>query len=439
MRLTSNINRAKSGERGFSYIMTAVCASVLLGMLGLAMDLGRMYVVRTELQAFTDNAAVAAVYQLDQTLAGIERARVITQTGPGLTPNRYDFNTQTIPADRVNTAFSTISTGGWEASPASGAGRNFIRVFTFADVPVYMIRVLQALTGGSINTEMRVSAVSFAGLAQVPVGPNADPFSPDAVTNMDPAAAAADPTFNFGFRTDADVLGDPLLYTLKWVPQGLRCNFLPPNPDTNGPPTTMCPVAADEAAARTMAPSRGYCSGDYFNRYQPNDGTYAYSNAEADRGYIDMGQGTGTRSLGEAIVNNDYDAPDPVDISVGAEIQVVGGNRGNPVQGFMDTRFAQDTDRTSTTYAAYLAAGTGNGRRMLTVPINNWSTNRIMGYATFFMPIRPCGTTNSDPCCAEYVGRSAVIGGIYMPPGGNAGTLYAVKLFSGEVESVNVN
>src|SRR5688572_3570735 len=109
-------------------------------MLGLVMDLGRMYVVRTELQSFADNAAITAAYELDQTMAGVERARAVSKTGPGSTSNEYDFHTQVLPVDRISTAFSHISTVGWETNPGSASGVNFVRVHTYANVPVYMIR-----------------------------------------------------------------------------------------------------------------------------------------------------------------------------------------------------------------------------------------------------------------------------------------------------------
>ena len=48
-------------------IVTCIAMTVLLGFAALGVDLGRMYVIQTELQAFTDAAAVSAAMELDGT------------------------------------------------------------------------------------------------------------------------------------------------------------------------------------------------------------------------------------------------------------------------------------------------------------------------------------------------------------------------------------
>src|SRR5260370_2947466 len=47
-------------RKGFTLIATGVCITSLLGMLGLALDLGRVYITKNETQSFTDTAAIAA-------------------------------------------------------------------------------------------------------------------------------------------------------------------------------------------------------------------------------------------------------------------------------------------------------------------------------------------------------------------------------------------
>src|SRR5579871_3010414 len=61
--------------RGFVLIAMSVSMLLLLAVLGLAFDLGRIYIARNEAQIFTDAAAMAAAAKLDGTDAGIKRAR----------------------------------------------------------------------------------------------------------------------------------------------------------------------------------------------------------------------------------------------------------------------------------------------------------------------------------------------------------------------------
>ena len=56
-------------------IAMSVCMFLLLAVIGLAFDLGRVYIARNEAQIFTDAASMAAAQQLDGTAAGLDRAR----------------------------------------------------------------------------------------------------------------------------------------------------------------------------------------------------------------------------------------------------------------------------------------------------------------------------------------------------------------------------
>ncbi len=60
-----NTSTGTQSERGFSLIMIAVSSVVMFGMLGLTTDLGRVYIVKNELQAFVDASSVAAALQLN--------------------------------------------------------------------------------------------------------------------------------------------------------------------------------------------------------------------------------------------------------------------------------------------------------------------------------------------------------------------------------------
>lgn len=132
-----------------------------------------------------------------------------------------------------------------------------------------------------------------------------------------------------------------------------------------------------------------------------------------------MGQGNGNSGLRDTIVNNTYSLPSP--LVIGSTIDEVSGEKS--VTGSIDQRFDQDTDLTAANYAAYK----GNGRRLLTMAVNDGgSPAKVAGFGEFFLQPSPCGDEkNTTPCCAEYVG-AAVTGSVHQGAG-NPG-IYAVQL-----------
>ena len=77
-------------RRRRGYILVALCLSLsfLLGVSGLALDIGRMYVTKNEAQAYVDSAALAAARQLDGTAAGLTRAT----TAAGSDTDKWRFD-----------------------------------------------------------------------------------------------------------------------------------------------------------------------------------------------------------------------------------------------------------------------------------------------------------------------------------------------------------
>jgi len=67
--------RRNSNEKGFVLIAMSVAMTLMLAVMGLAFDFGRIYIARNEAQVFTDAAAMAAASKLDGTDAGLDRAR----------------------------------------------------------------------------------------------------------------------------------------------------------------------------------------------------------------------------------------------------------------------------------------------------------------------------------------------------------------------------
>lgn len=84
----------KSRQQGAVAIIVAICLVVLIGMLGLVLDLGHLYVTKTELQNAADAAALSGAKELDGKLTGINRA--ITRATEAAGKNKYNLHATTL-------------------------------------------------------------------------------------------------------------------------------------------------------------------------------------------------------------------------------------------------------------------------------------------------------------------------------------------------------
>ena len=106
---------------GFILIAMSVCMFLLLAVIGMAFDLGRVYIARNEAQIFTDAASMAAAKQLDGTAAGLARA----QAAVSALPNRWNLGTQDFSG--VVTEFSADGKR-WDAQPKDLKELHYARV-----------------------------------------------------------------------------------------------------------------------------------------------------------------------------------------------------------------------------------------------------------------------------------------------------------------------
>jgi len=83
---------------------------LLLAVIGMAFDLGRVYIAKNEAQVFTDAASMAAAGHLDGTPEGLARARAAVAA----LPNRWNLGTRDFQGVVVD--FSADSEH-WEQEP----------------------------------------------------------------------------------------------------------------------------------------------------------------------------------------------------------------------------------------------------------------------------------------------------------------------------------
>src|SRR5437868_15460795 len=120
--------KRRRGEHGFSLVLLTVSLTVMIGLLGLAFDAGRMFICKNELQAFVDASALAAVSHLDATQTGVQTANSMATAGPdGSTlPNGYNFGTTTIST--VTNTYATSFGGTYDSyATANSGGTNTYR------------------------------------------------------------------------------------------------------------------------------------------------------------------------------------------------------------------------------------------------------------------------------------------------------------------------
>jgi hypothetical protein len=363
----------KQSERGFSLIMIAVSSVVMFGMLGLTTDLGRVYIVKNELQAFVDASSVAASLQLNGTQAGLTAADAAAANGPvgpAGTYNGWDFDAIKVPTPTVS--YSTTYGGSYYSSSSGSVdpASRFVQVKATANSPIYFLPIIPG-----IGNSLAVSALATAGLSSrnsLPAG--AAPFSPDAHN-----ATSA----NFGFTKGQ-------LYTLRMTPPG------------HGGATC------------------------------PGDAGWTDPNPPQDRGYINLGQGNSNTGVGDVLDNNTAYG---LNITPKIDIPWVPGQK--DVGPFVQTRFYQDTNTNQTeTYAQYMSDGNGNGRRILIVPVNDPVQSSIdgaayiIGFAAFFLQNDFTSVYgNVDPLCGEYIGPATLNSMQPGPTPSSPGTYYVAQLF----------
>jgi len=380
-------------KRGIVLIVLAAAAAAILGAAGLALDLGRFYVVKAELQNFTDAASISAAHQLDGTSAGMDAARNEAATDA----NRWAFGTQTVSEYTVS--FAQDADGPWAETPGSAEDYRYVRVVADANPNNTFAQVLPGVGATTL-----VRATSVAGQVLVTaLGDGVLPYSPDA---HDPT----DATGNYGF-----LLGRS--YTLRWD-----------NKTGGNAPAGSFKTSIDGVELVG-------CDADMSTAgFQPGE------TSNSQRGYIDLADldpitGGGGASLIKNIIWSKVSFEkqiEPYNYWVTPEP----GEKQTTLSALQD-RVDSDTDPTSARFftTAQTAPGVpsaevmksvyrdsttyrvgdtrppdGNGRRIVTVPVNDpMSSGVVIGFAGFLLPPEPCaqvrvGNKKYYPCCGEYVG-----------------------------------
>jgi hypothetical protein len=386
-----NANRRARGRRGFVLITMAATSIAMLGAMGLAVDLGRVFIVKNEAQAYADAEALSAALQLDGTSTGITNAiNAVTSSSNTFnfsSTDKWNFNTcseLTSTAACTSTTptveFATASTGAtWYTTAAAitGAGISLssidtTRVTTSVSVPLYFLPVV--MTTKVFTTNVKGQAVA-GQVAITNMTQGLAPFTAVATSTTGP---------NFGLTPGS-------LYDIQW-PQfnGNRKNC------SNGQPDNcfVQPTCTDESNAAKQEVVNAWSSS--------TNGYWGSNSASTISSYI-----LGTQQLAAVAVGADL-TPD-----------LSPGNKASTAKA-LDDRVNSDPVNYGNDYSTYASTSGHNGRRLIVVPMvlpathGNSSTNIVQGYGEFFLQSDTSSSGGSsgyykavngnDPYCAVYVG-----------------------------------
>lgn len=364
-------------QRGAILFIVAACLVVLLGFMGLAIDLGHAYNNRSQLQNMADACALAGATALNGTSEGIQEATDRARDSLSRLSNRKEFNTTTVALSEGDISFSDTLNGTYIGKTAAQAVASTIR-YVRVVIPTQQSEVVFAKLIPGIPSVVDVSAEAVAGqFPQTRTCNGLGPFSPSRrdIPPFTPGGTGTDP--NFGF-----IVGT--YYTLRQ------------------PGTGNLNQAQDICADRGINGTTGN-----FGLADP------------------AGCGTNTPCYRDTIVNGSTGNC----VELGNDLPTVTGNKGINVQNGLQDRFAQDciqygagNNEPAYPWESYKAAtialessdtpptNCGLWRRVIPVAVNDGTipngqgTYNVQGMACFYMPFPPRAQPPSSNICLVFVG-----------------------------------
>jgi Flp pilus assembly protein TadG len=375
--------------------LAVILVPVVFGMMGFAIDLGRLYLVRGELNHAAAAAAMASASQLIGTSASLDNATALAQQTIAL--NKYNFGSLTLGQDTGNLTstiadpayFATVA-GATDPNGASADGTTarHVQISVTADAPLLFWSLLSL----GVSRKTPIAARALAGVsAPLCTACGIEPFAVAAIDTSDQA--------NFGY---GDPAGDPH-YTFYY-----NCTGTAPPPLPN---------------SGLLAPYT------IINRYDAGNATVPDESDQLFRiGATGLMSSTTPNPSGSRVPLGCVGIGDPLEVvwnspTFIAVPQGCGGTPLAPVAGAALCGLFSRVDNTTlpaacttavTDYSALAAAAGidtdpgaaqdlysayhGNGRRVITVPVvdalavNSAAPMTVLGFRQFLVQPNPDGT-----------------------------------------------
>ncbi|MDP3743089.1 MAG: pilus assembly protein TadG-related protein [Methylotenera sp.] len=248
--------QATQHQRGAVAIIVALCLVVLVGMLGLVLDLGHLYVAKTELQNAADAAALSGAKELDGTVTGVNSA--VTRATEAADKNKYDLNSTKVSITSTDIEFSYSPDGPWvdlAAAQASPDDKTFLKVDT--GLQSFNTWFIHALPGAT--SVMQTFGMAVAGKFSVDITPIAICELPDPGT-----------THELGYErgvsykvSDANPVGPGTLY---WIDPESAAPGVCPVTNTNAGRPYVCAgkIGFTPIVGQTVNTNSGNSLGPFF-------------------------------------------------------------------------------------------------------------------------------------------------------------------------------
>lgn len=325
----SGHNGSSPGEqqKGAVLVLVALAGAVLIGFLGVVMDLGHLFVTKTELQNAMDSCALAAARELKQDAQAIQRAVAAGVTAGNR--NRIDFQADAAGVTAEDIWFSarlsdnstSFPFGYLDSGAADPATARYVMCArTTEDIPTWFMQVLKGFLG------MPPDASQVGALATATMAPSqttcAIPIGVCMQSNTEPYFGLGPGKWYSGkFGTGT---GESLTGSYNWInfPDESGANDIKTNLAGDG----VCNLAEKGEKVGKQGQTVGV-SDAWNSRFGVYKGGYDEASAPPDQtGFAynattwPAGQDAYSHFLGQQAINAPYPADDPAGLGGGYKL-----------------------------------------------------------------------------------------------------------------------
>lgn len=423
---------ARAAQRGAYAVMTAISLVAVLGVAGLALDLGRLFVNKSELQSAADACALAAAAELSCPATAATCLLNAQAAGTfAARQNRSDFQRTTVTVAAADVMFSSTLTGAYAGAGAADPSSSYARCVARSAGLTPWVMGLLGLGDSTVTAQAVASNVpgrSICPNAPIGVCPKSGGGS-YAVGDWVVANATANNNGATSLGNAKGSYGTAVKGTFRWV------DYTPNAGGTNEVSDLLVgagPVCGVSISTRINEEGTKQGTKDAYNTrfgvYGNGANAYTYLTAPPDRSGFSYPTTAGysprinVGTSAYADYRNHQTAGDSFQ-GTGARSTYAPQGTGNPnVQG------------NATSAAHHLAYG-GN-RRLITVPLIDSCTNVTHNVTASrfgcFLMLNPMANGNNGDTFLEYRGDAAaadspcISAGAVGGPGTTAGSVAAL-------------